>query len=290
MNPELELSTNLCFLIPLDDGLQVEAVYYGSGTLCLSSQAGCAVGCPFCASGARGLLRNLSRAELHRQLDWVRQHGIHPQALTLSGIGEPLHNATAVAEFLDDCVAVGLPVSLTTTGAPLSRLQQFLHLPHNGLMLSLHAGKLATHRHLVPAGPDLDQLFSMLVEIWPRLSRRRRRKLGINYLLLQEVNDAPSELEALLARLQPFPELTVHLLSCNPVPGSEFQSPPVTIQDLWYRTLRDAGQNVRRPNRWRRQSIGGCGTLVARGGGPSLATGYIPDSNNGSNDDRLVAH
>lgn len=263
---------NLRFLIPLEDGLGVEAVYYGSGTLCLSSQAGCGVGCPFCASGAKGLLRNLTLAELQHQLSWVRNQGIHPRALTLSGIGEPLHNAEVVRQFLCSSQVAGLPVSLTTIGAPLGRLEEFLLLAHNGLMLSLHAGLAATHRRLIPAGPDFGRLFALLNAIWPQLSRRRRRKIGINYLLLQGVNDSQQEMDALLERLRPFPELTLHLLSCNPVAGSSFVSPPAAMQQHWYQTLSAAGLHVRRPNRWRRQSLGGCGTLVARHG----SGGWIP--------------
>lgn len=257
---------NLRFLVPLNDGLQVETVYYGSGTLCLSSQAGCGVGCPFCASGAKGLLRNLTSAELELQLTWARRQGVEPRAVTLSGIGEPLHNAQVVLQFLRTMQREGMPVSLTTIGAPLHRLEEVLLLPHNGLMLSLHAGLAATHRRLIPAGPDFSELFVLLEKLWPQLSRRRRRKIGINYLLLQGVNDSQAEMEALLERLRPFPELTLHLLSCNPVPGSNYRSPPAIRQQQWYTSLVAAGLNVRRPNRWRRQSLGGCGTLVARFG------------------------
>lgn len=255
---------NQRFLVPLSDGLQVEAVYYGSGTLCLSCQAGCAVGCPFCASGAKGLLRNLTLAELEHQLAWARHHGVIPRALTLSGVGEPLHNAAVARDFLLTNQAAGLPVSLTTIGVPLPRLEEFLLLPHNGLMLSLHAGLAATHKRVIPQGPEFADLLALLKAVWPRLSRRRQRKIGINYLLLQGVNDSQEELCALQQQLRPFPELTLHLLSCNPVPGSDYASPTAAWQEHWYQSLLAGGLHVRRPNRWRRQSLGGCGTLVAR--------------------------
>lgn len=287
-------SDNQRFLVPLSDGLQVEAVYYGSGTLCLSSQAGCAVGCPFCASGAKGLLRNLTRAELELQLAWARRQGVIPRALTLSGIGEPLHNASVVRDFLLANQAAGLPVSLTTIGSPLQRLEEFLLLPHNGLMLSLHAGLAATHKRLIPRGPELVDLLALLTSIWPRLSRRRQRKLGINYLLLQGVNDSQLELDALQDLLRPFPELTLHLLSCNPVPGSDYASPTTAWQEHWYQSLFAGGVHVRRPNRWRRQSVGGCGTLVARRGAclrqDSTGQGFeYPFSAYGSDDDCISA-
>ncbi|PLX93259.1 MAG: radical SAM protein, partial [Desulfuromonas sp.] len=119
---------NQRFLIPLDDGLSVEAVYYGSGTLCLSSQAGCALRCAFCASGRLGLRRNLTLAELSLQLQHAQGRGITPKRLTLSGIGEPLHNAETVIPFLAQCREKGIPLSLTTTGCNLLRLAEILPL------------------------------------------------------------------------------------------------------------------------------------------------------------------
>ncbi len=255
---------NQRFTVRIGDGLQVEAVWYASGTLCLSSQAGCALGCPFCASGRGGLRRNLTPAELEQQVARARKLGLAPKRLTLSGIGEPLHNLVAVRSFIETCRARQLPVSLTTTGAPLSGLRQALRLPHNGLMLSLHAGSSATHRRLVPRGPDYDALWELLDTELPRLSRRARRRVGINYLLLAGENDSPEELDRLAERLVSHPELTLHLLVCNPVPGSSFRSPPPASIDAVHARLRAAGIQVRRANRWRRQQEGGCGTLVLR--------------------------
>jgi 23S rRNA (adenine2503-C2)-methyltransferase len=255
---------NKKILVPLDDGLAVETVWYGSGTLCISSQAGCALGCPFCASGFGGLQRSLSVEELLWQLETARRQGAAPQRVTVSGIGEPLHNPQALTAFIDHCRRQGLPVSLTTTGSPLGVLREFLPLPHNGLMLSLHAGTAATHRRLIPRGPDLDVLWALLEEVLPALSRRRRRKIGINYLLLAGHNDSAAELSALAERLRRWPDLTLHLLTCNPVAGSTFVSPPAAAVAAAHGFLAAQGLNVRRPNRWRTAEEGGCGTLLAR--------------------------
>jgi len=242
---------NRKFLVPLADGQAVEAVWYGSGTLCISSQAGCALGCPFCASGRGGLRRNLTVEELRLQLEMARTRGISPDRVTVSGIGEPLQNPVAVAVFLDECRHHGLPVSLTSTGGPLPVLQKFLHLPHNGLMLSLHAGTAVTHRRLIPRGPDMEMLWTLLYEVWRGLPRRRRRKLGINYLLLAGCNDSPEEILALVGRLRRLPECTLHLLTCNPVEGSPFASPPQAAVDEMHGFLAAEGIHVRRPNHWR---------------------------------------
>lgn len=261
-----ENSPNQKFIVPLGDGRQVEAVAYGSGTLCLSTQVGCALGCPFCASGRLGLQRNLTLAELHAQLAAARRRNCTVERLTLSGIGEPLHNAAVVRAFIADCRSARLPVSLTTTGSPPEQLRQALSWPHNGLMLSLHAGTEATHRRLVPHGPDWNALWAVLAESLPTLSRRQRRRVGINYLLLAGENDQDAEFAALVARLRPWPELTVHLLVCNPVAGSGMRSPAPERIDAIHALLRDCGINVRRANRWRIQAEGGCGTLVAAAG------------------------
>lgn len=254
------------FAVTLADGSRVEAVWYPSGTLCLSSQVGCPLACPFCASGAAGLLRNLTLDELRLQLAVCRARGHEPQRLTLSGVGEPLANFAVTAEFIREQGRDGLPVSLTTTAHRLDLLPAALQLPHNGLMLSVHAGCAATHRRLVPHGPDWEGLWRSLADAWPGLSRRGRRRIGINYLLLAGENDAETELEGLAARLQRFPELTVHLLCYNPVGSVAMQSPPEEEFLCWKKGLQQAGCNVRLANRWRRSADGGCGTLLARRG------------------------
>lgn len=255
---------NQKFLVPLADGLAVESVWYGSGTLCISSQVGCAVGCPFCASGFGGWHRNLLLEELLLQIEAAQDRGLLLQRVTVSGVGEPLHNPQVLASFVDHCRRQVLPVSLTTTGSPLSVLRDVLSLPHNGLMLSMHAGTAPTHRCLIPHGPDLDALWCLLEDAWPGLSRRKRRKIGINYLLLAGCNDSFDELSALADRLRLLPELTLHLLTCNPVPGSPFVSPSAVQVNAVQAFFAAQGLNVRRPNRWRTSSEGGCGTLLSR--------------------------
>lgn len=255
---------NRRLLIPLADGLAVETVYYPSGTLCISAQAGCAVGCPFCASGSRGLLRNLTAAEMTAQIAAIEVDGFTPKRVTISGIGEPLHNLAAVSEFLADCRLKHLPVSMTTCGTPLPSLKQLLQLPHNGVMLSLHAATAATRRKLVPVGDDPGRLQQFLLSEWSGLARRRRRKIGVNYLLFAGINDSDADLAALCDWLRPFPELTVHLLAYNCLPELNLPFATSPRLEFWYGELSAAGVHVRRANRWRTQADGGCGTLYVR--------------------------
>lgn len=269
--PEAE---NRILAVRLRDGFTVEAVYYGTGTLCISSQVGCAMGCPFCASGSRGLVRNLAVAELWNQVAQARREELEPARVTVSGIGEPLHNRGAVRTFLLEARTAGIPVSLTTTGQPLGGLAEFLGLPHRGLVVSLHGGTAAVHRRLIPRGPDFEGLWKVLEAAWPRLGRRGRRRVGINYLLAPGLNDDPAELDALAARLRPFPEVTVHLLVPNPVPESPLVRPTDAALSAAWERLRARGISVRRANRWRRRARGGCGTLAVRSwDGPGRVAG-----------------
>ena len=131
---------NRRYFVRLRDGSAVEAVLYRGDTLCISSQVGCAVGCMFCASGADGLKRPLSLEELIAQIESVRAEGAQLARVTVSGVGEPLHNAEALSRLLDWCRAERLGMSLTTSGGTPAQLRRWLALPHNGLTLSVHAG------------------------------------------------------------------------------------------------------------------------------------------------------
>src|SRR5690606_8501940 len=107
---------NRRFGVALAGGGSVEAVLYRGDSLCISTQVGCAVACPFCASGANGLERPLSLEELCAEVQLVRARGHQIARVTLSGVGEPLHNFGPVVAFLDWAAKEGLRVSLTTSG------------------------------------------------------------------------------------------------------------------------------------------------------------------------------
>jgi len=258
------VDANRRYVIGLADGSAVEAVLYRGDSLCISSQVGCAVGCPFCASGAKGFGRNLSLAELEGQVDIVRARvGAGAVArVTVSGVGEPLHNHRVVADFVQGARERGLPVSITTSGGPLERLREWFDLPHNGISLSIHAGSEAVRAQTVPRGPALDPLFALLGQEVPKLSGSRRRKLALGYLLLAGRNDGEDEIAAFLARAVPL-GLKVHLYRYNSVPNST-QAPTdgARFQRVFEQMLA-AGLDVRRSSQARIEANGGCGTLVA---------------------------
>jgi 23S rRNA (adenine2503-C2)-methyltransferase len=250
------------FLVRLHDGAQVECVLYRADTLCISSQVGCAVRCPFCASGQRGLARGLELAELIGQVEAIRARGVALARVTVSGVGEPLHNHSAVTAFREWCSRERLGMSLTSSGGPLARLKEWLHAPHNGLTLSVHAGTQPVREQLVPNGPPLDPLFEVLAAELPSMTRRRRKKTALAYLLVEGVNDSAAELDAFGARAEPL-GLRVHLYAYNPVQGLGFARVSRERYEAAYQQLTAAGLRVMMSSQARIEANGGCGTLVA---------------------------
>jgi 23S rRNA (adenine2503-C2)-methyltransferase len=261
---------NRRYAVRLADGSRVEAVLYRGDTLCVSCQVGCAVACPFCASGARGLLRGLTLEEMTLQVEQVRVAG-HPVArVTVSGVGEPLHNSTVVRAFVDACRERGLPVSLTTSGGPLPRLREWLPAPHNGVTVSVHSGTEETRARMVPRGPSLEALFGVLAEEWPRLSGRRRRKLALAYLVIAGENDGDADVEGFARRVLAVGggDVRTHVYAYNPVPTSAHQAVTAERYQAICDRLAAMGLQVRRSSQARVDPNGGCGTLLSMAPAP----------------------
>lgn len=264
--------------VRLDDGAEVEMVVYRGDTLCVSSQVGCAVRCPFCASGANGLGRHLSAGELRAQVDLAETLGFSLRRLTVSGVGEPLHNAENVRAFVTAQHAARVPASLTTSGGTTERLRDALAVwPHNGLTISIHAGTENTRSRLVPHAPGLDAIFGLLRETVPTLSGHRRKKLALAYLLVAGENDDEREVTTFAERAAGL-GLAIHLYAYNPVPTSGARRSDDAVYRARYDDLRRAGLVVRMSSRARVEANGGCGTLVAT---RSLARGKSAASSAG---------
>jgi 23S rRNA (adenine2503-C2)-methyltransferase len=254
---------NRRFEVILDDGSRVEAVLYREDTLCVSSQVGCAVGCPFCASGAFGLSRPLAFEELRDQVLAVRGAGHAVRRATVSGVGEPLHAASSVEGFIAWCRGEKIKPSLTTSGGPTRHLRRFLEeVPHNGLTISVHAGTEETRARLVPKAPSLSQLFAAIAESLPSMSNNRRKKTALAYLLLAGDNDGDTEVDAFADRTEPL-DLPIHLFAFNPIPTSDRKPTSRGRYEAVYGRLIARGLRVRMSSQARVEANGGCGTLVA---------------------------
>ena len=192
--------------------------------------------------------------------------GLGVSRVTASGVGEPLHAYAALAPFLAWCHERRTPASVTTSGGPLDRLETLLSRdPQNGVTISVHAGTEATRARMVPRGPALDPLFTRLGAVVPSLSRRRRKKLALAYLLIAGENDAVDELDAFAERARPLGEqrVSVHLFAHNPVPTSTLRGPSREAYEWAYERLAGQGLTVRMSSKARLRSNGGCGTLIS---------------------------
>jgi 23S rRNA (adenine2503-C2)-methyltransferase len=229
------------WLLRLDDGNCIETVFIpeqGRGTLCVSSQVGCALNCSFCATGAQGFNRNLTASEVVGQI-WTATRllgGANARVLTnvvFMGMGEPLLNfdqvVTAMRVMLED-LAYGLSwrrVTLSTAGIvpAMDRLREVC--PVN-LAVSLHATDDELRDELVPLNRKYP--LAVLLEACRRYVQGDvRRRITFEYVMLDGVNDSPSHARQLVRLLQGIPA-KINLIPFNPFPHTRYRrSPPEVI-------------------------------------------------------------
>jgi 23S rRNA (adenine2503-C2)-methyltransferase len=249
------------WLIDVGSANAVEAVYIPGddrGTLCVSSQAGCALDCAFCATGKQGFNRNLSTGEIVGQLwhanrtlkadgivaPWVEAGRAPITNVVMMGMGEPLANfdnvVPALKLMLDDN-AYGLSrrrVTLSTSGlVPLiDRLRDECPV---ALAVSLHAPDDALRDRLVPINRK-HPLAELLAACVRYLDRAPRDFITFEYVMLDGVNDRPDHARALLALLRDVP-CKLNLIPFNPFPGTEFRVSPRERIRAFQRALTDGG-------------------------------------------------
>ncbi len=235
-------------------GQAVETVFIpepGRGTLCISSQVGCALDCAFCATGAQGFNRNLSAAEIagqvcHANRTLPRRANGDPAItnVVFMGMGEPLanyRNVVPVLELLISELAFGLSrrrVTVSTSGLvpQIERLGQDCNV---SLAVSLHAPENALRDELVPIN-RVHPLEELLDACWRYAARRSGRFITFEYVMLDGVNDSEALAGRLAGLLRNRPA-KVNLIPFNPFPGSAFRrSSPESIERFQAR-LRQAG-------------------------------------------------
>ena len=267
------------------DGTLIESVlmrYPDRVTLCVSSQAGCGMACPFCATGQAGLTRNLSSGEIVEQVvasaRALRRGEVGAPArlsnLVFMGMGEPLANYNRVlgaVRRITDPAPDGLGISARSVTLSTVGLVPAIHrLADEGLPVTL-----AVSLH----APD-DELRDTLVPVntrWPvadvlaaarSYADRTGRRVSIEYALIRDVNDAPERAD-LLARLLReklgAPLAHVNLIPLNPTPGSEWDASPKPVEREFVRRLRTAGLSATVRDTRGREIAGACGQLAAQG-------------------------
>ena len=230
-------------LFRLADGQTIETVlmlYDKRRTLCISSQAGCAMGCTFCATGQGGLARNLSAGEIVAQVLYFARYLANSEAepqmnverptsvtnVVLMGMGEPMHNYRNVwsaLRRLPDADAFGLGarhITLSTVGL----IPMIDRMADEGLQIalavSLHAPNDALRSSLVPINsryPVADLLAAV-----QRYIDKTHRRVTFEYALMQGINDSPELAADLADKLNPL-LCHVNVIPLNPIPDSLFQ-------------------------------------------------------------------
>ena len=251
------------WLLETGHGNAVEAVYIPEddrGTLCISSQAGCALDCAFCSTGKQGFNRNLTTGEivaqlwhanrtlladeLNAQAPWVREGRAPITNVVMMGMGEPLANfdnvVPALRTFLDDH-AYGLSrrrVTLSTSGLVpwIDRLRDECPV---ALAVSLHAPTDALRDRLVPINRK-HPLASLLAACQRYLERAPRDFVTFEYVMLDGVNDSPQHARALIDLVRDVP-CKLNLIPFNPFPGTEFATTPRERIRAFAQALQDAG-------------------------------------------------
>ncbi len=215
------------WLISLQDGNVIETVYIPErtrGTLCVSSQVGCALNCDFCATGKQGFNRNLSTAEIIAQM-WIASRHYSVTNVVFMGMGEPLLNLDnvipAIEILLDDC---GYNLSKhTVTVSTAGLVPQMLELAAKtdiSLAVSLHAPNDVLRTQLMPINKKYP--IAELIDACQHFFTHPKRKILFEYILIDGVNDTEALAHELADLLQDVPA-KVNLIPFNPIAGSPYK-------------------------------------------------------------------
>ncbi|MGN6473482.1 MAG: 23S rRNA (adenine(2503)-C(2))-methyltransferase RlmN [Mycobacteriales bacterium] len=253
----------------LGDGSLVESVlmrYPDRVTMCVSSQAGCGMGCPFCATGQAGLTRNLSTAEIVEQV--VRGGGGEVDNVVFMGMGEPLANYPALIRALHrliDPVPAGLGIGQRhITVSTVGLVPGIDKLAAEGLQVtlavSLHAPDDELRDTLVPINLRW-KVAEVLDAAW-RYAASSGRRVSLEYAMIRDVNDQP-ERAHLLGSLLAGKLAHVNLIPLNPTPGSAWTATTPAREREMVRILRSYGVPTTVRDTRGREIDGACGQLAA---------------------------
>jgi 23S rRNA (adenine2503-C2)-methyltransferase len=250
------------WLLGMDGRNAIETVYIpdkGRGTLCVSSQVGCALNCTFCSTATQGFNRNLSAAEIIGQVWTAARHlGNVPHKqrkltnVVMMGMGEPLMNFDNVVRAMSvmrDDLGYGLAnkrVTLSTAGVVpmIDRLSQESDV---SLAVSLHAPNDELRSQLVPLNKKypIEELMDACVRY---ALRRKGTSVTFEYTLMKGVNDQPQQARELVRLMRAFDNAVqmkdaakVNLIPFNPFPGTRYERPDEAVIRGFQKLLNDAG-------------------------------------------------
>ncbi len=258
------------YLFRLTDGATIEAVDIPEGhrrTLCISSQAGCALACSFCVTGYWGGGRNLTSAEIVSQVLAIRgqpQAGTHGLNLVFMGMGEPLLNL----DHLGDALQILMEqiswrrITISTAGVipGIEELARWQRRPR--LAISLHAPDDERRTRLMPINRRYP--LSELLAALSRFPLGPRERLTFEYLLIRDFNDADADADALVRLLSRLPA-KINLIPLNPDPvlGDTMRPPEASRVSAFRQRLNAKGMTATVRKRRGDDVSAACGQLRA---------------------------
>jgi 23S rRNA (adenine2503-C2)-methyltransferase len=220
------------FLFSLEDGNNIESVLIPDEdrfTLCISSQAGCAIGCQFCLTGKSGLARSLKSYEIVDQIIAVNRI-ISPEKVTnivFMGMGEPLMNFDNVVEALWRIIQfIGISkrkITVSTAGIVPKMLLLPLKAPDINLAVSLNAADNETRNRLMPINKKY--AIESLISACKKYPLQSGRRITFEYVMIYGINDSPDDAHR-LTRLLKGVRCKINLIPLNPHSESDFKRPP----------------------------------------------------------------
>ena len=280
----------------LADGQRIESVLMrypargggvGRTTICISSQAGCAVNCPFCATGQAGFGRQLTAGEIVDQVlhwhrdpwlalgaDWRPGGGRSHYNIVFMGMGEPLNNVDrvfAAVRLLNDPARLGIGarhITVSTSGVVPGIDRMIDELPQVNLAISLHAATDDLRDELVPINRKWP--IAEVMAAGRRFATRTRRRVSLEYVLIDGINDG-AEQAAGLAALASSWLCHVNLIPLNPTPGSRWSGTSAAGVRAFAATIQRGGVPVTVRDTRGREIEAACGQLHAQLAGRPIA-------------------
>ncbi len=260
-------------LLKLADGQEIETVIMSSAgrhTACISSQAGCAMGCVFCATGQMGFVRHLRPGEIIAQVHHARRvlaaSGQRLRNLVLMGMGEPLHNYDAVMKALDmisNTSGINLgpsKISISTVGVVPGILRLAAENRPYNLAVSLHAATEEERAALIPANQRWP--LHELITACRSYNAQTGRRIFFAWTLIAGVNDTPEHAQKIAALLHGL-DAHINLIPLNQTTGYSGQESTDTSADTFHRILQEAGFPCTIRQRRGIDVAAGCGQLKA---------------------------
>jgi len=285
---ETDRGDTIKFLWKLHDGSLVESVlmrYPGRITLCVSSQAGCGMNCPFCATGQAGLTRNMTAAEIVEQVvranrliadgglgdpRKVGHEGERVSNIVFMGMGEPLANYNRLMQAVRTMVDKKHGIGMSARGITVSTVgfvPNIIRLADEDIpvtfALSLHAPDDTLRDELIPINSrwKVDEALDAARAYFEKTGRR----VSIEYALIKDMNDHAWRADLLAEKLNARGRGWVHVnpIPLNPTPGSVWTASETDVQNEFVRRLNEAGIPTTLRDTRGKEIDGACGQLVA---------------------------